>query len=192
VRAEPRLLERCRTDQKSCSNFILKMGIEEALAKSSESLTIFIVKEALFCNVYEHSAWRFIELIKPYKPIKKRFKKLNMEVVSIGFPKSQLSAISEIAHQKGFTLAKEESGSLTIQIPGEPDINFDEWKHKIPLNLSEKSGVTDQSISVNQVELFSIVKEIELFTVADHTPMQSMQFLIDLQNKIKLVKKMPE
>ena len=103
-----------------------------------------------------------------------------------------MPAISEIAHQNGFTLAREESGSLTIQISGEPDFNFDEWKQNIPLNLTEKIGLTDQSIAGNQVELFSIVKEVELFTVADHTPMQSMQFLIDLQNKIKLVKKMPE
>ena len=130
--------------------------------------------------MYEQSAWRFVELIKPYKPTKKMVRKLNIEVVSIGFPKSQLSAISEIAHQKGFILSQEASGPLTIQIPGEPDINFDEWKQKIPLSLSEKPVLTDQSISDNQVELFSIVKEIELFTVADHTPMQSMQFLIDL------------
>ena len=168
------------------------MGIQEAVAKSSESLTIYIVEEALFCNVYEQSAWRFVELIKPYKPIKKRVKKLNMDVVSIGFPKSQLPAISEIARQNGFTLDREESGSLTIQISGEPDVNFDEWKQHIPLNLMEKPGLTDQSFSGNQVDLYSIVNQVELFTVADHTPMQSMQFLIDLQKKIKLVKKMPE
>jgi len=168
------------------------MNIEEAVEKSAESLTIYIIKEALFCNVYEESAWRFIELIKPYKPIKKRVKKLNMDVVSIGFPKLQLPAISEIAHQNGFTLAQEESGSLIIKMPSEPDVNFDEWKQSIPLYLTEKPGLTDQSISGNQFEWFSIVKEVELFTVADHTPMQSMQFLIDLQNKIKLVKKMPE
>ena len=72
------------------------MGIQEAVAKSAESLTIFIVKEALFCNVYEESAWRFIELVKPYKPIKKRVKKLKMDVVSIGFPKSQLPGLLNI------------------------------------------------------------------------------------------------
>jgi hypothetical protein len=115
-----------------------------------------------------------------------------MDVVSIGFPKSQLPAISEIAYKNGFTLAQEESGSLTIKIASEPDVNFDEWKLSIPLNLMEKPGLTNQSISGNQFEWFSIVKEVELFTVADHTPMQSMQFLIDIQNKLKLVKKMPE
>jgi hypothetical protein len=142
--------------------------------------------------VYEQSAWRFIELIKPYKPIKKRIKKLNMEVVSIGFPKSQLPAISEIINKNGFTLTQEESGSLTIKIPCEPDVNFDIWKQNLPLNLMEKPVLTDQIISGNQVGLYSIVNDVELFSVADHTPMQSMQFLVDLQNKIKLVKKMPE
>jgi hypothetical protein len=171
---------------------ISQMNIEEAVAKSAENLTIFIVKEALFCNVYEESAWRFIALVKPYKPIKKRVKKLNMDVVSIGFPKSQLPGLLTIVEQNGFTLVQEESGSLTIKILSEPDIKFAEWKQNIPLNLPEKPVLTDQSISSNQVELFSIVQEVELFTVADHTPMQSMQFLIDLQNKIKLVKKMPE
>ena len=77
------------------------MGIQEAVAKSAESLTIYIVKEALFCNVYEESAWRFIELVKPYKPIKKRVKKLNMDVVSIGFPKSQLPGLINIVEQNG-------------------------------------------------------------------------------------------
>jgi hypothetical protein len=115
-----------------------------------------------------------------------------MDVVSIGFPKSQLPGLLNIVEQNGFTLAQQESGSLTIKILTEPDVNFAEWKQNIPLNLPEKPVLTDQSISSNQVELFSIVKEVELFTVADHTPMQSMQFLIDLQNKIKLVKKMPE
>ncbi len=76
------------------------MTIEEAVVKSAENLTIFNVKEALFCNVYEESAWWFIELIKPYKPIKERVKKLNMDIVSIGFPKSQLPAIPEIAIAK--------------------------------------------------------------------------------------------
>jgi hypothetical protein len=168
------------------------MGIQEALARSSESLTICVVKEALFCNVYEQSAWRFIEFIKPYKPIKKRVKKLDMEVVSIGFPRSQLSVIFEITQQNGFTLVVEESGVFTIKILNEPMVNFEEWKQNIPLQLSEKSDLIDQSISLNRVGLFSIVQELELFTVADHTPMQSMQFIIDIQNKIKMVKKMPE
>ena len=115
------------------------MGIQEAVAKSAESLTIYIVKEALFCNVYEESAWRFVELIKPYKPIKKRVKKLNMDVVSIGFPKSQLPAILDIVSQNGFTLSQEEPSSLILKTLSEPDTNFSEWKQNIPLSLLGKT-----------------------------------------------------
>ena len=39
------------------------MTIEEAVAESAESLTVYIVKETLFCNVYEESARGFIEII---------------------------------------------------------------------------------------------------------------------------------
>jgi len=168
------------------------MTIEEAVAKSSESLILFIVKETLFCNVYEQSAWRFVELIKPYKPSKKCVKKLNMDVVSIGFPKSQLPAILEIAIQNGFVIVHEEQGSITIKTLSEPDTNFAEWKQNIAMNLIEKPGLNNHFPTGNQIDFYSIVKDVELFTVADHTPMQSMQFLIDLQNRIKLVRKMPE
>ena len=65
---------------------ILQMNIEEAVAKSAESLTIFIMKEALFCNVNEEGAWRFIELVKPYTPIKKRVKKL-IQIYKVIFTK---------------------------------------------------------------------------------------------------------
>lgn len=168
------------------------MSIREAVEKSGESFTIFIVKEALFCKVYEESAWRFIELVKPYKPGKKRVKKLNMDVVSIGFPKSQLPAILDIVSQNGFTLMQEEQSSLTIKTLSEPDTNFAEWKQQIAMNLIEQPGLNNHFLVGNQIDFYSIVNEVELFSVADHTPMQGMQFLIDLQNRIKLVKKMPE
>ena len=150
------------------------------------------MKEALFCHVYEQSAWRFAELIKPYKASKKRIKKLSMDVVSIGFPKSQIAAIVDIACQNGFLVAQEGSDSLTILLQREPEIGFTKWKENIALHETAQPRVKDNNVVHTQAERYSVVKEIELFTVADHTPMQSMQFLVDLQNKIKLVKKMPE
>jgi len=55
--------------------FFEMMEIREAVEKSCGSLTICIIKEALFCKVYEESAWRFTTLLKPYKPICKFGKK---------------------------------------------------------------------------------------------------------------------
>jgi hypothetical protein len=73
------------------------MTIQESIKKSSASLAVFIVKEALFCTVYEESAWRFVHAIRPYKPVKKFIKKLGAEVVLLGFPKTELPGLRAIA-----------------------------------------------------------------------------------------------
>jgi len=109
------------------------MTIKDSIEKSVKPFTIFVVKEALFCTVYEQSAWRFAHAVRPNKSVKKFVKKLGSEVVS-------------------------------------------DWRADYPLR---------EAIS-------SIEDAIRSYNVADHTPMQCMQFIIDLQNKIKLVRKMPE
>lgn len=168
------------------------MDIREAVEKSNEKLTVFIVKEALFCKAYEESAWRFVALIKPYKPSRKSVKKLNMDVVSIGFPKSQLSTILALAQQNGFTLSQEESGSLILKILSEPETSFVDWKQNVALNDVEKPDLKGNNVAGNQAGLWAIVREVEQFSIAENTPMRCMQFLSELQNSIKLVKNTPE
>jgi len=168
------------------------MDIREAVEKSNEKLTVFIVKEALFCKAYEESAWRFVALIKPYKPSRKSVKKLNMDVVSIGFPKSQLSTILALAQQNGFTLEQEESGSLILKILSEPETSFADWKQNVAINDLEKPDLKGNNITGNQAGLWAIVREVEQFSIAENSPMRCMQFLSELQNSIKLVKNLKE
>jgi hypothetical protein len=168
------------------------MTIQESIEQSAEPLTIFIVKEALFCTVYEQSAWLFVHLVRPYKPVKKFVKKLAAEVVSMGFPKSQLQAIHSLALDRGW-LITDEPGRMIILVKEEPVVPFQDWKQSVSLSLDQKSMVSEQPTEYPVREAISkIADEIQSYNVADHTPMQSMQFLIDMQNKIKLVRKMPE
>jgi hypothetical protein len=161
------------------------MTIQESISKSTEEVTIFIVKEALFCNVYEESAWRFSEFIKPYKPAKKTIKKLNMDVVSIGFPKSQLSSLLKVATQQGFSITPEETGGVSIKISREPEIPFIQWKEGIPLYRVKPLTYEAPRVGEPPTDYSSIIREIELFSVAHHTPMQAMLFLMEIQDKIK-------
>ncbi len=69
------------------------MEISAAIAKSETDYTVFIVKETLFCKVYEKSAWRFNELIKPYKPIKKHIKKFTKDLLRLVFRKLCLTTL---------------------------------------------------------------------------------------------------
>jgi hypothetical protein len=168
------------------------MEIEEAVKRSLDDGVIFIVKEALFCQAFEKSAWRFCAFLKPYKAVKKAVKKMKGEVVSIGFPMSQLPAILELSHQNGFSVVGKEAGFITISIPKDPDQAFESWKNDIPLyhKATVLPGKNDNI--EDRPGLMSIVRDVEAFSVADHTPMQSMQFIMELQTKIKLVRKMPE
>ncbi len=115
-----------------------------------------------------------------------------MDVVSIGFPKSQLSTILALAQQNGFTLEQEESGSLILKILNEPETSFADWKQNVALNDLEKPDLKGSNITGNQAGLWAIVREVEQFSIAENTPMRCMQFLSELQNSIKLVKNTPE
>lgn len=119
------------------------MGISEALKTSGKPLTIFIIKEALFCHVYEESAWRFSEMIKPYKPVRRNIKKLNKEIVSLGFPNKLLPDILKMVERQGFMLEMEEPNSLTIRITHEPESDFSDWKEMIPIKRVEEPAIIE-------------------------------------------------
>ena len=108
-----------------------------------------------------------------------------MEVVSIGFPKSQLPALLQVASQQGFSMGSEESGWVSIKIFKEPENLFLQWKEGILLYRVEPATAEAPRVCEPLPDYSSVIREIESFSVADHTPMQAMLFLIDLQNKIK-------
>lgn len=168
------------------------MTTAEIIGLSREEKCIYIVKEALFCKVYEESAWRFVLLLRSYKPCKKFFKNINQEIVSIGFPKTQLDGIREEAMVKGFRLEKEEAGFLMFSAASEPDRSFTEWKNEIKLNSSGEEKTVAMNNHLLMEEAWDIIQELESFPLVSSTPLQSMQFLMDLQQKARLVRKMPE
>jgi hypothetical protein len=97
-------------------------------------------------------------------------------------------------------MVTDEPGWMIIQTGEEPDVPFQDWKQSVETlhatslrYANEKSTVSEQQVDYPVRDaMSSIVDEIRSYNVADHTPMQCMQLIIDLQNKIKLVKKMPE
>jgi len=153
--------------------------------------TIYIVKEALFCRVYEESAWRFYVQLRRYKPIVKHIKKISADVVSLGFPKSQLPAVLEEAAAKGIIVDNEDAGGVVLKLLSEPEQPFHEWKKGFDVTCYQAIENSD-ILKEQPAGIMSIIREIESFPVANSTPMQSIQFLSDIQKKIKMVKKTPE
>lgn len=56
---------------------------------------LYLFLEGFFWKAYEKSAFLFVTEVKPYRPIKKAIKKMNTEVVSIGFPASLIEQIKQ-------------------------------------------------------------------------------------------------
>ena len=108
-----------------------------------------------------------------------------MDVVSIGFPKSQLPALLQVANQHGFSVLSEEIGWVSIKISREPENPFLQWKEGIPLYCIEHLTAEPPRVSEPFTDYSFVIGEIKSFSVADHTPMQAMLFLMEIQNKIK-------
>jgi len=159
------------------------MEVSEIIGLSGEPDCIYIVKEALFCKVYEESAWRFHAFIRPFKPVKKFVKKYRKDIITIGFPKSNLESILKTASEKGFKIAVESDAYIILKTEKEPDCPFDEWKGQLSSFESLKSKVEEPFIQLAKNR--DIEWEIAHFPVANHTPMQCMEFIIHLQSKIK-------
>lgn len=159
------------------------MEVSEIIGLSGEPNCIYIVKEALFCKVYEESAWRFHAFIRPFKPVKKFVKKYRKDIVTIGFPKSNLESILKTASENGCKIAGESDATISLITDKEPDCPFDEWKEQLCAFESLKAIVEEPLIQM--AEKRDIEWEIAHFPVANHTPMQCMEFIIHLQSKIK-------
>ena len=61
------------------------MKIEDIL-KTEDNRSIYLHNEGLFWRAYQYSAFAFVNNIKPYNAKKKFIKKVNSDIVFIGFP----------------------------------------------------------------------------------------------------------
>ncbi len=159
------------------------MDVSEIIRASGGPNCIYIVKEALFCKVYEESAWRFHAFIRPYKPVKKYVRKYGKELVTIGFPKSLLEGIVKVASDNAYTVTGESETYISFITEKEPDRPFDQWKEQLQSVEPTKAIVEEPFIPMAQKG--DIEWEIEHFPVANRTPMQCMEFIINLQTRIK-------
>lgn len=151
------------------------MKTEEILKIELEnSSTIFLVKEGHFWRAFLHSAYLFHTYIKAYQPVKKHIKKVNATLVYLGFPSSQLTAILQKIPE-GITIDKQDH---LISLRGFESIQQEDyqlWESQIQLRKNKKHAVSSCS------QICAMVKE---YPIADRTPLESFQFLLQLKQKI--------
>lgn len=146
------------------------MTISEILKiEDANTGSINLFKEGIFWRVYQKSAYLFTKYIKELKVLKKFYKNVNREVVYAGFPDTILPKIQELAQSKG--LKFEKSNDKHCNISGfEIDNDFEEWFQS--LTLFQNTNKYDK-----------IINKIRNYPVIGKTPLETQQFLIELQNE---------
>ena len=136
--------------------------------------SVNLYKEGIFWTAYEQSAY-YVWLLKGYKPTKKRYKKMDKEVVQIGFPKVDAllenQNISIVAQQDTFI-------SFNTITPIEL-VDFKRWKNAL---TSMPIGVKTTTTTTNIQQ--EIIDSINVFDCLNKTPVEALLFIDELKTKI--------
>ena len=131
--------------------------------------SIFLIKKGCFWRVYEKSAFRFVNLIRKFQITKKYIKCVNQEIVYLGFPLTLwLEIEKEIVDLNLGILEKTED--LIVLGKCLDEISFEEWKVSLKSTL-----ITDNHL---------IIESLRCFPTINKTPLEAMQFILQLQTEI--------
>jgi hypothetical protein len=172
------------------------MTILEKIKCSTDKSRFTLYKEGLFYKCYNEDAMVFTKRVKNYKVNSKFVKILGTEVLSIGFPSSEI-----------------EKGNLSFQTISEKieADGFDEQERKVDFLLKDRGIKKDylawHKTIVNQVSVqklkesnrsqyvtnteytAAIISMIKNFDLANTTPMQGLTFIQELKLKVQRIEK---
>jgi len=177
------------------------MKIKEVIQlENGNTRCCYLIPDGIFWRAYEKSAFWFVKNLKPYLITKKHFKGINADVAFLGFPDTVLHEILALVEANGYLVNKQEK---MVTIGGiEIMEGFENWKNEIPyqtpdqpkpLLVREPAGKyeTVQGFEAPQSLLRSsegiaalALARIKSFPIAERTPLECQQFIVELQNII--------
>lgn len=166
------------------------MTIAEKIEYSEDKTVFTLFKEGLFYKCYNADAMVFVQKIKEYKVSSKFVKSVSAEVLSLGFPVSEVEkgklTLEFISERMGASRFKVSDNDV-IFILDETAVksNYIVWaetiKKKKPCILAKEPESSYTSID----NLESIVTIIKNFDLANSTPMQSLGFIQQLKEEVQ-------
>jgi hypothetical protein len=162
------------------------MTIAEKIEYATDKKIVTFFKEGLFYKCYNEDAMVFVQKIKEYKVSSKFIKSIGAEVLSLGFPVSEVqkgnisfNTISEAVKAVSY---KEDTHRVVFSLKEDIKQHYNEFKEAI-ITFRE-SDTKKESINVDK-NIHNLVKIIQEFDLANHTPMQAIVFIQELKNQIK-------
>ena len=160
------------------------MTIRERLEKEKDNLTkiILFYDRGLFYNCVEKSAYAFHTQIKPFKIHVKTLKGFEEPYISLGVPADKIDS-----YLQGYEFEKDENDNIIARLRKPIDTNvFLLWKQNI---ITKHDDVKKNKQISNQKEdeiiISQCLHEIKTLNIASMTPMEAMNVLNNLHQRIK-------
>jgi len=148
-------------------------SINEKIVHSS-LCSVNLYKEGIFWTAYEQSAY-YVWLLKGYKPTKKRYKKMDKEVVQIGFPK-----VDALLENQNISIVAQQDTFISFNtIKPIELVGFKRWKNALTsMPIGAKTTTTTTNIQQE------IIDSICVFDCINKTPVEALLFIDELKTKI--------
>lgn len=163
------------------------MRISEKIQNSSDRSILTLFKEGLFYKCYNQDAMVFAKRVKPYKVNSKYVKSVGDDVLSLGFPASEVSKGNITFEGLTETLGAEKYETVvenvTFHLKDDIKQGYESWRD-IVLKESNVQNATKPNSSISAItepyntELVAMIKNFDL---ANRTPMQGLNFIQELK-----------
>lgn len=161
------------------------MTIAEKIKYSADRTKFTLYKEGLFYKCYNEDAMVFIKKVKEYKVNSKYVKSVGNDVLSLGFPVSEvekdnlkLLLISEAIDAVEYN---EKPYGVVFSLKKDIKQNFTDFHEEVQ---KSKSIVAEKHLDYKKSANDILVKMIQEFDLANSTPMQGLLFIQDLKKHV--------
>ena len=167
--------------------------LEEILAFESQRESdeakrqIHLFIDGTFYRAYEWSAWLCCSYVNPFKATRRNFRGYEQDAVFIGFPKDSLGKFTP----KGSTVTDIDEGHKIVTLSASmltsgtgSDTDFTQWRETIPLTQPKEKDTRIPVLANRPVSLTGIMKQVLDYRLEQHSPLDCMLFLSDLQRQL--------
>lgn len=162
------------------------MTIVEKIQYAADKKVITFFKEGLFYKCYNEDAMVFTQKVRAYKVQVRYVKSVGSEVLSLGFPISEIEKenlkLQSISQAIGAESNKEMPHGIVFTLTEDIKQNYPKYYEEIK---KSKSIVAEKQLKYDTTPK-DIFLKIQEFDLANSTPMQGMVFIQELKNQIKL------
>ncbi|MFH1191135.1 MAG: hypothetical protein V1670_02955 [Candidatus Omnitrophota bacterium] len=154
--------------------------------ESTNTNNIFLLKEGIFYRAYNRSAMFMVTTIFPYKVHKKWVKNVGEYIYYCGFPQQNLVKVKQKALPNNYSISNEDEKRLTIAniIANH---SYEEWQKKqnavYPIGQIS-NGAKEEQVKSSRVKEIDIIEKIRAYPLANYTPIETMQFVMQLQKEL--------